>query len=78
MTKTTTILGVTYEGIPMFGSLARLLYFYELEGKADKARSLLDSHNKIADVFGGPRVDLARQMTNLPDECLVTRRAVGR
>lgn len=72
----TTILGKTYEGRPAFGSLALRLLILEESGFEAKARELLDAHNRIADVFGGPRVDLARHMTTLSMEGLITASAV--
>lgn len=66
MTATTTILGTTYNGRPLFGSLALQLWIYEQRGEADKARALLDATNHIRRCFGQEPIDLAQQFTVNP------------
>lgn len=70
----TTILGQTYAGRPM--GLALSLRNHEQAGNADKARALLDGHNRIRLAFGGQPYDLAADFTDLPMEGGFTIRAV--
>ena len=66
MSATTTVLGVTYAGKPMFRSLALDLWIYEQRGEREKAEALLAAHNQIRKAFGQPPVDLAQQFTSSP------------
>jgi hypothetical protein len=80
MTRETTILGVTYPGIPMMGSLAFSIWKLEQDGKPTEAQRLLDAHNKLNAVFGPTPadrapLDLAADMTTLPMEGLLICRA---
>ena len=63
---TTTLLGDTYAGHPM--GLALSMRNLEQAGNADKARALLDAHNRIRLAFGQQPYDLAADFTDLPME----------
>lgn len=70
--KTTTVLGVSYVGRPMMGSLACSLWLLQQKGQHKKARALLDAHNQIRRAFGQPDIDLSGQFTTVPMEGLET------
>lgn len=62
----TTLLGDTYAGRPM--GLARSMRNLEQVGNADKARALLDAHNRIRLAFRQQPYDLANDFTEEPME----------
>ena len=70
----TILLGRTYEGHPM--GLALEMSFLEQAGKAEKARALLDAHNRIRTAFGQQPYDLSVDFTDLPIEGGFTLQAV--
>jgi len=63
---TTTLFGKTYIGMPT--GLAFDLWNLEQRGEPDKARKLLDAHNRIASLFGQPPHDLSRDFSDMPME----------
>lgn len=62
MTKTTTILGVTYRGRPQMNSTAFRVWSYEQDGQHAKAQQYLRAMRMM-----GP-VDLQADMTEIPME----------
>ena len=71
MTRETTILGQTYAGRPMFGSLALdIMCMEQLRGR-EAAQALLNAHNQIRRAFGDEPVDLAADMTDVPMDGLI-------
>lgn len=70
----TTILGTTYEGRPMIGSLALRLHHMEERGDVAGAQALLDAHKQLARGWFGNlpgEVDLQKDMTPLPQDGLL-------
>lgn len=76
--RTTTLLGVTYPGRPMFGSLALYLVNLEQREGREAAQRSLDAHNICRTAFGGDPIDLADQFTTMPMEGLVVWPADGK
>ena len=70
----TSLLGDTYAGRPT--GLALSMRNLEQAGNADKARALLDAHNRIRRAFGQQPYDLAADFTDLPMEGGFTIQAV--
>lgn len=62
----TTLLGMTYAGRPT--GLALRMSTLEQGGNADKARAILDAHNRIRLAFRQQPYDLAADFTDLPME----------
>lgn len=60
------LLGWTYPGRPM--GLAFSMSNFEQAGNADKARALLDAHNRIRLAFGEQPYNLDADFTDLPME----------
>jgi hypothetical protein len=58
----TTLLGVTYPGKPMFGSLALYLVNLEQRDGREAAEKSLDAHERM----NGKPIDLASQFTPYP------------
>ena len=67
MTRT-TILGVSYAGRPMMNSLADRMLRLQEDGQTERARALLDGHNRLSRAFGGAEHDLAADFTQVPME----------
>ena len=62
----TILLGRTYAGRPI--GLALEMSNLERAGRADKARALIDAHNRIRSAFGHQPYDLSVDFTDLPME----------
>lgn len=63
MDKTTTILGVEYQGVPRMGSTAFEIWQHEEQRGREAAESLLKAKNSIRKVWGIKPHDLADDMT---------------
>jgi hypothetical protein len=68
MTKTTTILGVEYQGTPGPGTPACEIMCFEHARGREAAEKLLKAKNAIRKVWGFPPLDFNDDMTDLPME----------